>query len=81
MLGEHLNTIDDTVVDVVGEITNMVIGNAKRLYSEQGLEFALTLPSMSVGQEQPLKHSVMGTPIVLPFTTAAGDFYLELCFS
>lgn len=81
LLGEHIETIDNTVVDVVGEITNMITGNAKRLFSEQGLEFDLTLPTMSIGQNSPLRHHTNGSPIVLPFTTAAGEFYLELYFS
>lgn len=80
MLGETLDSIDETVVDAVGELTNMIIGNAKRLYSEQGIDFDLTLPSMLVGQSKPLHHSVQGPPILLPFSTDAGEFYLELCF-
>ncbi len=81
MLGESVSDIDDTVVDVVGEITNMITGSAKRIYSEQGMEFDLTLPSTLVGNDKPLKHSVKGEPIILPFNTPAGQFYLELCFS
>ena len=80
MLGEQVTDIDETVIDVVGEITNMITGSAKRIYSEQGMEFDLTLPSMIIGQ-QPLRHSVKGTPILLPFRTDAGEFYIELCFS
>ncbi|ARN72962.1 chemotaxis protein CheX [Oceanicoccus sagamiensis] len=81
MLGESVTSIDATVIDVVGEITNMITGSAKRIYSEQGMEFDLTLPSTLVGNDQPLQHSVNGELIVLPFNTAAGQFYLELCFS
>ncbi len=81
MLGESVNSIDDTVVDVVGEITNMITGSAKRIYSEQGMEFDLTLPSTMVGNSKPLQHSVKGEPIILPFNTNAGVFYVELCFS
>lgn len=80
MLGEQSSAIDDTVVDVVGEITNMITGSAKRLFSEQGLEFDLTRPSTLVGQDQPLNHSVEGQPILLPLNTPAGEIYLELCF-
>lgn len=80
MLGEESTSIDDTVVDVVGEITNMITGSAKRLFSEQGLEFDLTRPSTMVGQDTPIKHSVSGDPILLPLSTPAGDIYLELCF-
>lgn len=81
MLGEKIATINDVVIDVVGEITNMITGNAKRIYSEQGMDFNLTLPSTSVGSNQPLKHSVNGDTILLPFTTEAGEFFMELCFN
>jgi len=36
MLGESFTEIDDTVKDVVGEITNMVTGGAKKSLAEQG---------------------------------------------
>lgn len=81
MLGEKITTINDTVIDVVGEITNIITGNAKRIYSEQGMDFNLTLPSTSLGNKLPLKHSVDGDIIVLPFTTDAGEFFLEICFN
>lgn len=80
LLGETISHIDDTVIDVVGEITNMITGNAKRIYSEQGLEFDLTLPTTLLGQDQPLLHNTQGEIILLPFTTDAGAFYLECCF-
>ncbi|MCP3909040.1 MAG: chemotaxis protein CheX [Oceanicoccus sp.] len=81
MLGERVSVIDDTVLDVVGEITNMITGSAKRLYSEQGIEFDLTLPSIWSGNDKIIEHKVKGNPIILPFDTTAGQFYLELCFS
>ena len=81
MIGESLSSIDSTVVDVVGEITNMITGSAKRIYSDQGLEFELTLPSMLVGNDKPLNHTVKGEPVVLPFNTPAGEFFVEMCFS
>jgi chemotaxis protein CheX len=81
MLGDDLNSIDDTIVDVVGEITNMITGSAKRIYSDQGMEFDLTLPSMTVGQDSSIKHAVEGIPILLPFSTEAGEFFVELCFN
>ena len=81
MLGEEITTIDDTVIDLVGEITNIITGNAKRLYSEQGMDFNLTLPSTHVGNDLPLNHSVSGDILVLPFTIDAGEFFLEFCFS
>ena len=81
MLGEAFTAVDDTIVDIVGEITNMISGNAKRIYSELGMDFALTLPSIIKGNEKPITHSIEGDPIVLPFSTEAGDFYVELCLN
>ncbi len=80
MLGEEIDNIDETVVDVVGEVTNMITGNAKRLYSEQGIELDLTLPNTLIGKNQIIQHSIDVSPIVLPFQTQAGQFYVELCF-
>lgn len=81
MLGDKLKAIDDTVIDVVGEITNMITGNAKRLFSELGVEFDLTLPSTLVGRQESLQHSVNGNPILLPFTTDTGEIFVEVCFA
>ena len=35
MLGEPVTEIDDTVIDMVGELTNMVTGGAKNLLSQK----------------------------------------------
>jgi chemotaxis protein CheX len=83
MLGETVDSIDEGIVDLVGEITNIITGGAKRLYSDQGIEFDLTRPSMLIGSDQILEHTIQGKAqtIVLPFTTDAGNFYLEMCFN
>ena len=81
MLGETLEHIDETVADVVGEITNMITGSAKRIYSEQGMEFDLTRPTTTIGSDHPITHTVTGTTIVLPFNTNSDAFYIEFCFS
>lgn len=81
MLGEKIETIDETIIDLVGEITNMITGDAKRTYSEQGTEFDLTRPSVLLGKESTLNHRVKGDAIIIPFSMDAGDFFIEFCFS
>lgn len=39
MIGEEVTEINSAITDLVGEITNMVTGGAKRLLSEQGYDF------------------------------------------
>ena len=80
MLGERCNDIDETVIDLVGEMTNMITGGAKRLYAESGLDFDLTRPTTLVGDQVDVEHSVDSTIIVVPFETAEGRFYIEFGF-
>ncbi len=80
MLGERLDAIDDTVVDLVGELTNMMSGGAKRLFAENGLDFDLAIPSILSGEGHTVTHKAVGPKIILPFTTEIGDFYVEVCF-
>lgn len=81
MLRLETDVVDDMVQDLVGEIANMVAGGAKAIYDEQGINFELTLPTILVGENHQIVHSFKGTTILLPFSTNAGEFYIEACFS
>lgn len=80
MLGERLEDIDDTVVDLVGELTNMMSGGAKRLFAEVGIDFDLTVPSILSGENHKVAHQAVGPKIIMPFATETGEFYVEVCF-
>src|SRR5574344_348548 len=41
MLGEKPAAINEEVTDMVGEITNMVAGGAKRILGEKGYDFSM----------------------------------------
>ena len=81
MLGEEISTVDDTVRDLVGEITNMVSGGAKRELSEKGYKFEMAIPSSITGKNHTITHKTTGAIIVVPFTIQEiGDFFVEVCF-
>lgn len=80
MLGETLTSLDGTVSDVVGEITNMVSGGAKKSLAEKGYKFEMAIPSTIAGKNHTITHKTRGSIIVVPFTTAAGSFCVEVCF-
>jgi chemotaxis protein CheX len=80
MLGEEVARIDDTVTDMVGEITNMVTGGAKRLLSEQGYRFDMAIPSVVAGKNHIIHHKSKAPIIIVPFNTQAGNFFIEICF-
>lgn len=57
MLGEKATEIDASVVDLVGELTNMLGGNARSTLSEKGISFTSTLPMVVIGKQE---HSDAG---------------------
>ena len=71
---------DSELKDLVGEITNMMAGGAKGLLYEKGIEFDMAIPRVVEDSRQEIKHKVQGPIIVLPFNTASGKFFVELCF-
>ena len=81
MLGESHEEIDDTILDMTGELANMAVGGAKNTLIEQGYDFDMSLPSVLSGAEHDIKHLEQETPvIIMPFETDAGTFYVEACF-
>lgn len=80
MLGEESKSLDATVTDLVGEITNMVTGGAKRILADKGYHFDLAIPAVVSGKNHHIIHKTRGRKIVVPFNTEAGAFYVEICF-
>jgi chemotaxis protein CheX len=80
MLGEEVTGIDDTVTDMVGEITNMVTGGAKKILSEHGYRFDMAIPSVVSGKDHVVHHKSRAPIIIIPFKTDAGNFFIEICF-
>ncbi len=80
MLLETLTEIDDTIIDLVGEITNMVTGGAKRVLADKGYVFDLATPTMVAGKDHQIHHKTTGPVLIIPFETEAGNFVVEVCF-
>ena len=80
MVGEQREAIDDEVADLVGEITNMVSGGAKRVFSERGMEFDMATPELLTGSKHIIDHKIKGPTVLVPFESDSGRFYVEVCF-
>ncbi|MGL4476221.1 MAG: chemotaxis protein CheX [Shewanella sp.] len=80
MLGECPDHINDEVTDMVGEITNMVCGGAKRILGEKGYQFEMATPMVVAGKEHHISHQAHGKKIILPFTSLNGKAFVEICF-
>ncbi|CZF85042.1 chemotaxis protein CheX [Grimontia marina] len=80
MLGERPSSINADVTDMVGEITNMVTGGAKRLLAEKGFDFDMATPVVVSGREHTITHKSEGQIIIMPFECEHGRAYIEICF-
>ena len=81
MLGEKPDTIDSDVQDMVGEITNMICGGAKNELDQKGYDFGMATPVVVSGKNHTINHQVDGKKMVMPFSHASGNLYLEMCFN
>jgi len=80
MVGETVDTINDDITDMVGEITNMVAGGAKRQLGEKGYEFNMATPVVVTGPGHAITHKVNGSKVLMPFKSEKGNAYIEICF-
>jgi chemotaxis protein CheX len=81
MFGEEFTTINREVEDAVGELSNMICGDARRALGDQGYQFQASIPAVITGAGHKITHSVPGPSIVIPFTIdGEHKFFVEACF-
>jgi chemotaxis protein CheX len=77
MLGDDIEDILADTRDAVGEITNMISGQARASLSEMGLTLQGSTPSIVFGDHHTLSFPGKTAAIAIPFSTEHGDFTLE----
>lgn len=80
MLGDAIEDIIADTRDAVGEITNMISGQARATLSEMGLPLQGSTPSIIFGANHSLTFPGQVTTVAIPFETDYGTFTLEFCF-
>ncbi len=80
MLPDEHTTVDHIIVDLAGELANMVIGDAKRQLEDKGFRFDVSLPIMIVGEKHLIAHKSTAPVIVVPFEMEKGVFAVEAVF-
>ena len=79
MLGDDISDIIQDTSDAVGEITNMVSGQARAGLAEMGIILQGSTPSIILGDNHTLAHVSSSPIIAIPFSTESGSFTLEFC--
>ncbi len=80
MFGEKMDGLNEEIADAVGELTNMISGQARRELDEIGKVFKAAIPSVVTGKGHTIRHYGNGPKIAIPFKTDGGKFTIEVCF-
>lgn len=80
MFGQDFTQIDEEIRDMVGEIVNMVSGEARRELAKLGFHFSAGIPVTSLGPGHDIKHFVQARVILIPFETKSGEYFIEASF-
>jgi chemotaxis protein CheX len=79
MLGETFAAANQEVYDAVGEITNMISGVARTYLEKDGMAVYAAIPSVVVGKNHTIDHILDAPSIIIPFSTEAGAFVVDVC--
>ena len=80
MLGEGMKEMNDEIKDAVGEITNMISGQARQELEELGRSLQAAIPTVITGKNHSITHMTTSPVIAIPFSTDNGEFTIEVCF-
>ncbi len=79
-LGNELSEIDDSVVDAISELVNMVGGSAKAKFDHDP-PLQLGLPTVVAGAKYRVKYPSKSILLEVPYSSDAGDFAMEVTYS
>lgn len=81
MFGESIIEVNRDVEDAVGELTNMISGDARRVLEGNGVQLKAAIPTVISGPGHSVSHFLKGAVVAIPFATDGGDFTVEVCLS
>jgi chemotaxis protein CheX len=79
MLGSDVEDIEQDAIDTVGEITNMVSGQARAVIAEKGIILHGSTPTIIVGEKHRITHLSKSPVMCIPFAMPEGSFTVEFC--
>jgi chemotaxis protein CheX len=76
MAGKQFHTLSNEVVDIVGELVNIVAGNAKKDLLE--FRISISLPGVLIGEGSKIKWPTSVPVITIPFESELGRFSVNV---
>ncbi len=81
LFGMPTEEITEEVKDAVGEMTNMICGDARRRLEAENITLQAGTPTVVAGKNHSITHIHTGPCLAVPFETPAGDFTVEVAFN
>ena len=78
MLMEEITSMNKNVEDAIGEIGNIVVGDARRSLIQDGFSLSISIPTVVIGSGHKISRSGDVPCIAIPFTTDFGDFEVNV---
>ena len=76
----EIEKLDEDVMDAVGEIANMISGQARQKLENIGRNFEAAIPTVVMGKGHSISHITDKRIVAMPFHTDNGEFTIEVCF-
>ena len=78
MLGSDIPTLNNEVLDGIGELANIVMGNLKDVLEEGSKDVAMTPPTVIHGDNMIVRARAKQEWLVVPFTTYNSRFEVRM---
>ena len=80
MFGEEMKEMNEEIKDAVGEITNIISGQARQKLEESGRSLKAAIPMVITGKNHTITHITTYPVFAVDFSTDNGGFTIEVCF-
>ena len=77
LLGVDDDEVNQFIEDAVGELTNMICGDARVHLRKMGFRLKAGIPSIISGEKHRIEHLLDGPRLAVPFDTPHGQFIVE----
>lgn len=81
LLASPYDSVNEEVLDAVGEITNMIIGNVKTALEEKLGDMGLSTPTVIFGRNFQTRSARIHDWTVVPFHCGEETLYVQLCLA
>lgn len=78
MTGETVKPGDPAIIDLVGELANMVAGGTKATLADMGMDFRISVPSVVVGPKHTIANRSDAPCLIIPFQLRGQDFWVQV---